>query len=115
MNTTIERFQCPLLCMEKPGRIGNPVKIRNGTATVCAEAACWTKVSQWGIFSEKAARKAEDAQVRRPAGKREKLSVPSSEQGAVIFVQKNGCSNFLRLLQPFLFDFTTFSEGFKII
>lgn len=30
-----------------PGRIVNPVQIRNGTATVCVEAPTMTKVGHW--------------------------------------------------------------------
>ena len=48
------------------GRIENPVKNRNGTATVSVEAPHRTKVGHWG-FPEKAGAEAVDAQVRRPA------------------------------------------------
>lgn len=35
--------------------------------------------------------------------------------GSCYFCAEKRLQQFLRLLQPFLFDFTTFSEGFKII
>ena len=43
------------------GRIENPVKNRNGTATVSVEALHRTKVGHWGLLPEKAGAEAEDA------------------------------------------------------
>ena len=77
----------------------NPVRIRNGTATVSEEVPHRTKVSHWDI-------------PRRPSGSRRSASqetclnvfpyVLSSEKGVGFYLQKIGCSE--RSLQLFLFS-----------
>lgn len=73
-------------------RIGNRVQFPNGTATVSAEAAPGRKPAIEAIRFEKAAGRAEDAQVRRPACRQDDLFVPRATERACS--QKNGCGSF---------------------
>lgn len=72
----------------------NPVRIRNGTATVYAEAAHLTKVGHWGIVPEKAVGEL----VRRESGDllrrgKKVLPVPGKWMGSPIGWQKYGCDD----------------------
>ena len=60
-NGTIENLSAPWAL----GRIGNPVRIRNGTAAVCAEVGSRTKVGHWRKLRRRC--QTWEALVRRPA------------------------------------------------
>ncbi len=80
----VNRFQCRPRPCGAGRRIVNRVRIPSGTATVSAEAAHKTKVGHWAFAREGRAR-AEEAQVRRPAGT--KCSSAPSRMGSGLFTR----------------------------
>ena len=72
-------------------RIGNPVQIRNGTATVCVQAPHAAKASHWELSREGCVQ-AVKAQVRRPAQGVFRCFRRISGKRAFLYA-KNGCGS----------------------